>query len=549
MSFLVLTTLATLLAPADAPPLPEGDVVFKALVDELDRAVSDLKLEDLSRPYFVQMHAQDREVHSMQASYGGLVQSQPQRNRIISTRVRVGSYQLDNTNVPGSSGQVGFLPLDDDYTALRHAIWLLLDQDYKRAVETLTRKEAYLRAKTTDEDRPEDFTPAPPTVDFESIGRLEIDAAQWEKVVVQLSDRFHEYPKLQDSNVSLLAGSAVHWIVNSDGTRLRTSDTGFMLEVSAELQAKDGMPLADSLTYVGLTDEHIPSPEKISADLDEMARKLIALSEAPVLEQYTGPVLFAPKASGAVFDALLADGLSARPVPLGARWGDDSLEKKIGLRILPRTFSVYDDPGPEFLDGQALAGAYKYDDEGVAARRVQLVEKGILQTLVAGRAPTKKIKQTTGHARSGGFGDPRAQIGCLYLSDSSAISDDELKRELIQAAKDEGLPYGLRVEAMSRDREDSLPHPVYAYKVFVEDGREEMVRGMKFLPVQTRSLKRLLASGKEQAVYNSLSPVGTSIIAPGVLFEELELTKIEREFDKLPILPSPAMREEKSLGK
>jgi hypothetical protein len=32
------------------------------------------------------------------------------------------------------------------------------------------------------------------------------------------------------------------------------------------------------------------------------------------------------------------------------------------------------------------------------------------------------------------------------------------------------------------------------------------------------------------------------VIAPAILFEELELTKIEEEFDKPPILSSPATR-------
>jgi hypothetical protein len=495
----------------------------------------------LPKPYFVHLHAQERVMHSIRASYGGLVQSDPQRSRFLATRVRVGSPQLDNTNLPGSGGQAGVLPTDDDYTALRHAIWLLLDQDYKQAVELLTRKEAFLRQKTV-EDRADDFSPAPATVEFEPIVKAEFDAAKWERVLVPLSDRFHDFPRIQDADISLLAGSAVEWIVNSEGTRLRTSDTGFYIEVRAELQAPDGMPLSDVRTYLAQTEDKLPTLEELLADIDEMADKLIALADAPMLEQYTGPVLFDAVAAGAVFDALLADGLCARPMPVGARWDDNSLEKKIGLRILPKSFTAYDDPGPEYFDGKVLAGAYKFDGEGVRTRRVDLVEKGILQTLVAGRAPTKKIKETTGHGRTGGFGDPRAQIGCLYIEDANAVPAAELKGELIQAAKDEGLPFGVRIESLSRDRADSLPNPVYAYKVFVEDGREELVRGLRFLPVQTRALKRLVASGKDRDVFNTLSPVGTSIIAPGIVFEELELSKIEREFDKLPILPSPATR-------
>ena len=87
-----------------------------------------------------------------------------------------------------------------------------------------------------------------------------------------------------------------------------------------------------------------------------------------------------------------------------------------------------------------------------------------------------------------------------------------------------------------------LGNPIYAYKVYVDDGHEELIRGMEFLPVEPRSLKRLLAAGIERKVYNSSAGVSHSVIAPAILFDELELTKIEREFDKLPIMKSPAQR-------
>ncbi|MEK6798938.1 MAG: metallopeptidase TldD-related protein, partial [Planctomycetota bacterium] len=317
-----------------------------------------------------------------------------------------------------------------------------------------------------------------------------------------------------------------------------------MLEYRAKLQAADGMDLDDVRTYVGLTTEDLPALEKLSVDLDEMCVKLVALSEAPILEEYTGPVLFDPVATGSVLATLLADGLCARPVPLGGgRIVDASLEKKIGLRILPRSFSAYDDPTQQRFDGKVLAGAYDFDDEGVRPRRVDLVEKGIVNKLLAGRAPTKRIHGTTGHARGRGFAEPKANIGCLYVADEQAMPDAELKQEFVQAVKEEGLPHGLRIAALEQGQRGNFGPPRYAYKVDAETGKETLVRGAEFKPVQTRALKRILAAGDKREVYNSLTPVGTSIVAPAVLFEELELARVEREFDRLPALPPPAMRQ------
>lgn len=540
MNFLSILFFAASLPTVD--PLPADDVVLKAMVDELERSAKELVLPDLPRPYFVHMTAQDRRLFNMSAAYGGLQRSSESRNRAAGVRVRVGSYTLDNTNFRRTFGAAATIPIDDDYTALRQSLWLLLDQDYKQAVETLAQKIAYLKDKAADEDRPDDYSPAAGTLHFDPKPAINFDRAAWEKTLVKLSDRFKAHPKIQDADVSLFAGEAVEWIVTTEGTRVRMGDTGIQIQIQADLQADDGMPLADSRTYVAERIEQLPSVEKMLADIDEMCANLVALAAAPRLEQYSGPVLFDAAAAGVVFESLLGDRLSARPLPLGSSGDDPSFEKKIGLRILPRSFHITDDPIPKMFGETVLTGAYELDDEAVKPSKTKLVKKGILKTLVSGRAPTRKIKQSTGHARNVSFGDPRANIGCLYISSDDAMTSDELTKELLQAAQDEGLEAGLRVKALERGSSDELGDPIYAYRVSAKDGKEELVRGLRFRPVQATAMKRILGAGNEPKAYNSVTGISASIIAPPVLFEELELSKIEGEFETLPILKSPATR-------
>ncbi len=541
LSLGLIVGIGSVLAP-DVCVASEGaskDVVLRAMVDEVDRAMADLKIEGLPSPYMIQVNGQEQRSWTIRAAYGGLVGSDVSRSRFAYVRTRVGSNVLDNTNIPRSYGVPGLLPLEDDYIAIRHALWLILDQDYKNAVEMLTRKEAYLKSKA-DEDRPDDYTKGEPIVVTTPPVTFDFDRSEWERRIVQLSRRFERHPKIQNSAVALRAGLSTEWIVTSEGTRLRKQDSGLFLTVQAQIQAADGMRLTDSRRYLAEHVSQMASMEKIAADIDEMCGKLAALSEASVLEQYTGPVLFDPRAAGVVFSSLLSEGLCARPIPLGSGT-DHSFEKKLGQRVLPRSFRAYDDPSQEMFDGTILAGAYDYDDEATPATRVELVSKGKLLNLVSSRAPTKKFKKTTGHGRSGGFSDATATIGCLYIEDDDAVSDEELHEELIEAAKDEGLPFALRVESLGGGS-GSLGNPLYAYKVDVETGKEELVRGMRFLGVQARSMKRILAAGSKREVYNNMGSVGSSIIAPAVVFEELELSKIESEFDKLPILPPPSAR-------
>lgn len=514
---------------------------MRAMVDEMQRSMKKLKFEDLPLPYFIYFNTEDRYTVNMSASYGGLLQSNERHTRTFDSRVRVGSYELDNTNVGRFFGNAGALPLDDNYIALRHAIWLIVDLDYKQAVETFTAKKAYLKDKTI-ENRPHDYSSAVAIKDHEPLARFTIDRVKWEMNLIRLSERFNKYPDIQFSDITFFGGSANNWIVNSEGTRLHQGDTGVMIDIDAEMQAPDGMTLFDGKTYLAQTLDQLPSMEQMILDIDTMCQKLIVQTKAEKLEQYTGPVLFEPVAAGNMFHALLASRLGARPTPLGRGPNDKSLEKKLGLRILPRSFTIYDDPTPEWFKDKILSGSYTYDDEAILAKNVSIVEKGILKNLVASRSPARKVKQTTGHGRKAGFGDSRATAGCIYIQDENGLTPQALKTELIQAARDEGYEFALRIESISSSSPGALGEPIYAYKVFVEDGHEEPVRGLKILPVETRSLKRLVAAGIEQKVYNAMTRTPTSVISPAIIFEELELTRSREEFDKLPFLPSPLQR-------
>ncbi len=521
----------------DAP----RDVLMDALSDELQRSMDQLYVEGLAKPYFIHYEIEERYTVTLSSAYHGLLRSDDNRSRSFRSRVRVGTPTLDNTNVGGAFGGRASLPIDDDYTAIRHEIWQATDGDYKRAVETLARKEAILKEKTI-EDRPDDFSPAEPAKDLQPKPDFKFDQKEWENRIQEVAARFKNYPQIQDSRVDLFTGVGTSWIANSEGTRLRHGDTGAILQISAELQSTEGMRLSDDRSYMAATVDKFPPMADLLKDVDAISERLLKLKDAPIPEHYVGPVLFEPKAAAKVFESLMLQGLCARPTPLGAGGTDQGFEKKIGTRILPRSFSVYDDPTAKEYEGKYLAGNFTYDDEGVKTSRVNLVEKGVLKTMLSGRAPTKKIKQTTGHARGGGFGEPVSMIGNLFINDENGVTAEELKQELIDAARDEGLEFAMRIESMDSGGGGDLGNPVFAYKVYVADGREELIRGMQFMPVDIRSLKRILAASKERQIYNAASIMAYSIVTPAVVFEELELSKIEEEFDKLPILKSPALR-------
>lgn len=579
---MLLILLAWALPALADDVLPDDDVIMRAMVDELSRSMG-LRMEDLEKPYFIQYAVEDSITYQLSAAYGAITESSRDRSRDFRGQTRVGSYELDNTNFSGDSGRSFFrrsrggdgrasLPLDDDYMAIRHAIWRATDGDYKDAVETLTKKRSYMKDKNI-EDRPNDFSKAPVVEHIEDGAHLDFDKAEWERNLKRLSEQFKRYDRIQDSNVRLLVAAGNAYIVNSEGTRLRTGDAGTLLIITAEAQAEDGMKFSDSLTYAGDTTADLPPLDDMLTDIDEVVAKLTKAMEAPILEQYTGPVLFDGLAAAQMFRTMLAAGVAGRPEPVGTQrrrfTGAENLQKKLNRRILPKSFQVFDDPTVKKAGDALLFGHYEYDDEGVKAQKVNIVVDGKLKDMAMSRVPTKELSGSNGHGRRPATGgDLEAAIGCLFIEDEDGMSDDALKEALIKATREQDLEYGLRIASirtagLGSSRSDilsmfmrlqrggggdSLGDPIYVYKVYVDDGREELVRGCEFGPVTITKLKQISAAGKSPVVYNYIgfglggATPPSSVVSPAVLFEELDLSKIEQEHEKLPILESPAAR-------
>lgn len=577
-------------APPSVDALPDGEVLMKACADELARSMT-IRMEDLPRPYFAQFIVDDRLVYRVTAEFGAVESSDRSRARVLYADVRVGDYAFDNTNFAGGGGLGGFgrrggggggrgaargatvnLPIEDDAVAIRQAIWSAVDDEYKQAVETLDRKRAYMKDKNLT-DLPANLSKGTVNVTSEPLAAMTIDRAALERLAEELSARFKGRPQILESNVTVLAGLSNTYVLNSEGTRVRKGDTGAIVTVRAEGQAADGMRLSDSRTWFARTPAELPPMETLGADIDRLADRLTAALNAPILESYAGPVLFEGRAAAQLFRALLAGGLTGRVDPLGtqrrAMSGVEGLERQLGQLILPKTMQVYDDPTQSRFGDAPLAGHYRIDDEGMAARRVDLVVNGVFKDMCMSRTPTKKLSGSNGHGRQAGGGAPRAAIGCLFIEDNQGVDDAELKERLIAAAREAGLDYGIRISALrgggpgdamamlrammargggggGRGRGGSrLGDPVVAYKVFVEDGREEPVRGCEFGDVEVRALKKIIAAGKTPVVSNFVEgdSAAASIIAPAVLIEELELSAIEQENENRPILKAPGARE------
>src|SRR5439155_9798031 len=151
---------------------------------------------------------------------------------------------------------------------------------------------------------------------------------------------------------------------------------------------------------------------------------------------YSGPVLFTGQASAEMSAGVLAPNLSGQRLPLTdqqqAQTNRSELVDRLNRPVLPRFLSVFDDPTAQRIGNQELLGHYQVDDQGVPARRVSLIEQGVLKNFLMSRRPGKDMLQSNGHGRSVVPGRETAQIGNLFIQSKEGKSYEDLKQELIK---------------------------------------------------------------------------------------------------------------------
>ena len=569
-----------------ANPLASGsgdEPLFKAMQDELRRSMTQLKMGALEKPYYLEYYLEDGRHWNISASLGAIVQNDSWHARPYGVRLRVGDYELDNSNYdsgqfPGSFGSglaSPTLPVEDEYWALRRRLWLRTDRAYKEALGTLSRKRAYLKNVQTRE-RIEDFSRAQPVVEIAPAPASVQPGEKWERALRRLSALLKPFPRIQRSSVGLHVYAGTHYLVNSEGFRYRQPEQVVRFHVMAALQAEDGSPVRNESTLLVRTLRGLPPLAGLERAVERTASEAIRSAEAPLADDYSGPVLFSPEAAAHLLAHLLAPHLSGTPPPdrpaesfamlvpqPGGAWSS-----KWKARVLPSTFSVVDDPTVETFAGSPLLGSFRVDREGVRAERVRLVEKGRLVNFLMSRAPRSELWRSNGHGRAlGAAGVVQARPGNLFVTSSESESRQQLETRLIEEAKAQEKDFGILVTKLgpvaSGDRGSfdeglaaspgnpfaGFPEaPVLAYRVWVKDGRKELVRGFQFSALTPRALRDVVAAGNETFVYNHLSTVvsaagmeliPTTIVSPALLFEDLDLKVDRGKTRKQPVLPSP----------
>ncbi len=386
------------------------------------------------------------DVHTITASFGALVSSTTTHNRFMDVNIHVGDYKLDSSEFIsgdgfqgflGSAGQVG---VDGDYNSLRQDLWLATDQAYKSALDNMAHKQGFLRSLSKPPEIA-DFSQEKPFVKVDARVVPDWSNRNWEQEAKQVSAVLRAYPELYSNRVTYTLIYETYYVMNTEGTQVRTSRSLAAIEANIETQAPDGVPMHHFYaTYVNRPAD-LPAATEVSQQLDSRGKQLVAMRTANPMPEYSGPVLVESRAAASLLAQMLTPSVTGSRAALSMLPMVDQLMERLGgrsewsgrinSRVLPTEASLADDPMATDAKGHPLAGSYVVDEEGVPAQRVSIVDNGILKDFLMSRRPGPDFDQSNGHARALFLSDPRAASSNLIFRSSKGVSPDELKKKFL----------------------------------------------------------------------------------------------------------------------
>jgi predicted Zn-dependent protease len=583
--------------PKDDPK--DKDQTLRAMQDEMERSRTRLAIDGVQKPYYIEYRLLDLDIRTVTASFGNIISSTTGRNRVMSVDVRVGDHHLDSSNFvseegfhgflggPGDLGEVG---IDGDYNSLRQDLWLATDQAYKGAVTGMSLKNAFLRSLTKPPEI-DDFSQESPLVQIEPHAVADWTNRNWDAEARAASLVLRSVPQINGSRVTYYLVYQTYYLLNSEGTEIRIPHSLASVEAGIDTLADDGMPLHNYYTLYAAKPGELPDPATIAKGLQQAGQDLVALRSAPLSSDYTGPVLFDAAAASSMLTQVLPPSLSgARPALSTSPRVDEYFEQmgghndwsgRVGQRVLPTTVTLTDDPTSNDFQGQALLGGYDVDEEGVRGQKVTLVQNGILRNLLMSRRPGPDFDRSNGHGRSAILSEPHPTPSNLFFQSSEGMSAADLHKKFMDLCKEDGHEWCIEVRRMDNpaiatirqeDFQDTIGGmagglssgerlPLLVYRVWVDGGKEELVRGARISGLTMRSLRNIPAVGTDTAAANYIQSatdgmMGTAlgafgsaqgglpsaIVAPSLILDDVELRGYRGEPRRLPLDPAPPLQ-------
>jgi len=525
------------------------------LQQELTRNFETLKAKGDPAPYYIAYAVTEQEIESASATRGAVQGSNRRHHRLLDVTVRAGTPQLDSYHrlrgeLPRFTSGAP-ISLDDNAEAIQQRLWMETDRVYRQSAQRLANIRSSQEVKVAEKDSGDDFTMEQPAQFSGQPPALRFNAAQWTARLRKVSQELGKDASILASQVSVSAIRETKSMVDSAGTRLQHGRIFARIMITAQAKAPDGMDLETSESFEVSDPSRLPGDEEIGKAVARVRQELLTQLRAPVVDPSVGPAILSGRAAGVFFHEIFGHRVE------GHRQKDENegqtFAKSIGTAVLPDFLSVVFDPTLKQAGGKDLNGSYLYDDEGVSARRVPLVERGALKTFLMSRAAAAGVSGSNGHGRREPGAEVVARQSNLLVESSRQVPDARLRQMLIEEIKRQNKPYGYFFQQVTggytttgrRGFQAFKVIPLVVYRVYPDGRPDEPVRGADIVGTPLASFSKIIATGDRVEVFNGFcgaesGNVPVSAVSPAILVSELEVQKKESAQDRPPLLAPPS---------
>lgn len=541
------------------------DSLLKIMKDELLREKSAFAKAELP-PYYIDYRITNINEAQIKTSFGSLIESQSDKSRILISTVKVGDYALDNTHPTERPAELDFLTgrggsspsiisFENDTDAISYALWRSTQKEYKTALDS------YKQVKVETENAAKkpttaDFSKEEPSQYFEApLPEFDkfFNRKEWEDKLAAYSKPFLANADIVSGEASMKVITERKYFVSTEGSEIAHNMTYAHLYINATIRADDGDVLPLYKSYFAFIPDHLPSSELILKDVQDMITKLDQLKKAPVAEPYTGPAILHALSAGVFFHEIFGHRIEGHR--LRTEHDAQTFKSKVHEQVLPASINITFDPTQFQYNGSDLNGSYRFDDEGVKSRRVNVVEKGILNTFLMSRSPLKGFANSNGHGRASPGNEAVSRQSNMIVESDKAVTDAELRKMLINECKKQNKSYGYMFKDVTggfTNTDRYSPNafnimPTEVYRIYTDGRPDELVRGVDLIGTPLSMFAEIEATGDKKEIFTGYcgaesGNVPVSAVAPSLFVRRIETQKKPKLNLQSPLLSRPALK-------
>lgn len=506
--------------------------------------------------YYLAYTYKEQYDQQINVSNGGVEYLEEEPVQWLTVMARVGSVKMDNTRLLKNSetyyeADTSAVPvIEGNGGAFTTHVWRKTQEAVEQAQHDFTRVQSDSQTASARLDDSPDFVFPPADTYCHEEKFVPFNLEKIKELLLQVSTLTRGKKFVLSSEFSFHNQQGHRYFVNSSGTRLKTPYAYARLSYYIDGKTAEGLELSRMGLYDMQSEKDLPTLAQLTADVEKSIKELEALTKAPEGEPITVPVILKNRAMGVFVHEVLGHRVE------GHRQKDDGFGRtftdKIGQQIVSPLLTIGDDTTLKTFNGIPLRGYYEYDDEGVKARPVTLIENGIFKGFLMNSSPIKGFATSNGHGRSDRYHRAVARMGNTYTTASETVSYDALEKLLLEEVKKQHKPYGLIIEDLSGGftiTQTYLPQafklsPTFAYRLY-PDGHKEVVRGIDISGTPLVSFNEVIAAADDYDVFNGSCGaesgwVPVSSTAPSVLLRAIEIEVTGKDTSKPPLLPPPA---------